>query len=72
MPKFQFGRKIGEMQPPKSFKSINKQNERGKEKLSSAKSAYTRYSGMSQREFSEKDFNADGRSDGLKILKNAL
>jgi len=27
---------------------------------------------MSQREFSEKDFNVDGRSDGLKKFKNAL
>ena len=27
---------------------------------------------MSQREFSEKDFNLDGRSDGLKKLKFAL
>jgi hypothetical protein len=42
-------------------------------KLSSAKSTYTRYSGeMSQKEFSEKDFNVDGRSDGLKKFKNAL
>lgn len=43
-------------------------------KLSSAKSTYTRYSGsgISQKEFSEKDFNADGRSDGLKKFKNAL
>lgn len=41
-------------------------------KLSSAKSTYTRYSGVSQREFSEKDFNVDGKSDGLKKFKNAL
>lgn len=27
---------------------------------------------MSQREFSEKDFNTDGRSDGLKKFRNAL
>jgi len=27
---------------------------------------------MSQREFSEKDFNADGKSDGIKKFKNAL
>jgi hypothetical protein len=43
-----------------------------RQKVSSAKSTYTRYSGMSQREFSEKDFNVDGRSNGLKKFKNAL
>jgi hypothetical protein len=41
-------------------------------KVSRAKSTYTRYSGMSNREFSEKDFNKDGKSDGLKKFKNAL
>ncbi len=38
-------------------------------KISSAKSTYTRYSGFSNREFSEKDY---GGSSGLKKLKNSL
>lgn len=53
-------------------KNATTEDIRRRAKVSSAKSAYTRYSGMSQREFSEKDFDADGRSGGLKKLKNTL
>ena len=43
---------------------------RRRAKVSSAKSTYTRFSGVSEREFSEKDFK--GGNSALKRLKNSL